>query len=180
MAEHNAAGGAGFRGGDRAGGEEAGMRRDPYRVRVSGPLAMHARELAGELLGRGHAPERAARHVQLLAQLSRWMQGQGLAACDLSEETVAQFLTARNAAGYAGRSATPWMLGLLGRVPALTVTPARPAGQDTPAAAILDEYRRYLVGDRGLAEATVTGYLAVARVVLARWEQRGGPGLEQL
>jgi len=156
------------------------MTTDPYRVRVSGPLAVHAHELASELLRRGHAPERAARHVQLLAQLSQWMEGQGLAACDLSEETVAQFLAARTAAGYADRCSTRWMFGLLGRVPALTVTPARPAGQDTPAAAILDEYRRYLVGDRGLAEATVTGYLAVARVFLIRWEQRGGPGQEQL
>jgi site-specific recombinase XerD len=156
------------------------MTADPYRVRVSGPLAVHARELAGELLRRGHAPERAARHVQLLAQLSRWMQGQGLAACDLSEETAAQFLTARTAAGYAERYSIRWMLGLLGRVPALAVTRARTAGQDGPGAAILEDYRCYLVRERGLAAATVTGYLAVARVFLARWEQAGGPGLGEL
>jgi len=156
------------------------MTTDPYRVRVSGPLAVHAHELAGELLRRGHAPERAARHVQLLAQLSRWMQGQGLAASGLSEETVAQFLAGRTAAGYAEKYSARWMVGLLGRVPALTITPARPAGQDSPAAAILEDYRRYLVRERGLAAATVTGYLAVARVFLARWEQPGGPGLGQL
>ncbi len=156
------------------------MSTDPYRVRVSGPLAVHAHELAGELLRRGHAPERAARHVQLLAQLSRWMQARGLAACDLSEETVAQFLTGRTAAGYAEKYSTRWMLGLLGRVPALAISPARPAVQDSPAAAVLEDYRRYLVRERGLAAATVTGYLAVARVFLARWEQPGGPGLGQL
>src|SRR5258706_10442957 len=156
------------------------MTTDPYRVRVSGPLAVHAHELAGELLRRGHAPERAARHVQLLAQLSRWMQAQGLAACDPSEDTVAQFLTGRTAAGYAEKYSTRWVLGLLGRVPALTITPARAAGPDGPAAAILEDYRRYLAGERGLAAATVRGYLAVARVFLARWEQPGGPGLEQL
>src|SRR5258708_39954056 len=143
MAEHNPAGAAGFRRRDRPGGEEPVMTTDPYRVRVSGPLAMHARELAGELLGRGHAPERAARHVQLLAQLSRWMQGQGLAACDLSEETIAQFLAARTAAGYAEKYSTRWMLSLLGRVPPLTVTPARPAGQGGPGAAVLGGYRGY-------------------------------------
>jgi len=156
------------------------MTTDPYRVRVSGPLGVHSRELAGELLRRGHAPERAARHVQLLAQLSRWMRAQALAACDLSEETVAQFLTARTAAGYAEKYSTRWMLGLLSRVPALTITPARTAGQDGPAAAILEDYRRHLAGERGLAAATVRGYLAVARVFLTRWEQPGGPGLEQL
>jgi integrase/recombinase XerD len=156
------------------------MTRDPYRVRVSGPLAVHAHELAGELLWRGHAPERVARHVQLLAQLSRWMQTQGLAVCDLSEETIAQFLAGRTAAGYADKYSTRWMLGLLGCVPALAITPARPAGQDSPAAAILEDYRCYLVRERGLAAATVAGYLAVARVFLARWEQPGGPDLGQL
>ncbi len=156
------------------------MTIDPYRVRVSGPLAVHAHELASELLRRGHAPERAARHVQLLAQLSQWMEGQGLAACDLSEETVAQFLAARTAAGYAEKYSTRWMLSLLGRVRALTVTPARPAGHDGPGAAILEDYRGYLVRERGLAAATVTGYLAMARLFLARWEQPGSPGLGQL
>ncbi len=156
------------------------MTPDPYRVRVSGPLVVHARELADQLLSRGHACERAARHVQLLAQLSRWMQSQGLAACDLSEEAVAQFLAARDAAGYADKCSTRWMLGLLALVPALTVVPARPADQNGPAAAILEDYRRYLTGERGLAAATVTGYLAVARAFVARWEQPHGPGLGQL
>src|SRR5258708_31976469 len=125
------------------------MTTDPYRVRVSGPLAVHAHELASELLRRGHAHERAARHVQLLAQLSRWMEGRGLAACDLSEETIAQFLAARTEAGYAEQYSTRWMLSLLGRVPALTVTSARLAGQDGAAAGILEDYRGYLLGARG-------------------------------
>ena len=64
------------------------MTSDPRRVRVGGPLAEHAPGLAEELAGRGYSSERAARHLQLLAQLSRWLQGQGLAASDLSEETI--------------------------------------------------------------------------------------------
>src|SRR5260370_35443743 len=131
------------------------MTTDPYRVRVSGPLAVHAPALASELIRRGHAPERAARDVQLLAQLSRWMQGQGLAACDLSEETIAQFLAARTAAGYAEKYSTRWMLSLLGRAPPLTGTPAPPAGQDGPAAARLGGSPARLGPDGGPAPATV-------------------------
>src|SRR5258708_1075176 len=111
------------------------MTADPYRVRVSGPLAQHGRDLASELMRRGYGRERAARHVQLLAQLSRWLDGQGLAACDLSEDAVAQFLAARAAAGYAEKYSTRWMLRLLGCVPALTLLRPRTPRAATPPAA---------------------------------------------
>ena len=54
------------------------MRFDPSRVRVSGPLATHAIVFGEQLLQAGYPPERAVRHVQLLAQLSRWMEARGL------------------------------------------------------------------------------------------------------
>ena len=79
------------------------MTREPSRVRVSGPLAKHAAGFGEELFRRGYPTERATRHVQLLAQLSRWLDRQGLGECDLIEERVAQFLEARRADGYARR-----------------------------------------------------------------------------
>ncbi len=156
------------------------MTADPYRVRVSGPLAQHGRDLASELMRRGYGRERAARHVQLLAQLSRWLDGQGLAACDLSEDAVAQFLAARAAAGYAEKYSTRWMLRLLGCVPALTLVRAGTPGAATPAAAVLEDYRGYLARERGLAARTITGYLAVARLFLARWERPDCLDLQRL
>ncbi len=53
------------------------MTADPRRVRVGRPPAEHAPGLAEELARRGYTSERAARHLQLLAQLSRWLQGRG-------------------------------------------------------------------------------------------------------
>src|SRR5260370_19014881 len=147
------------------------MTADPYRVRVSGPLAQHGRDLASELMRRGYGRERAARHVQLLAQLSRWLDGQGLAACDLSEDAAAQFLAARAAAGYAEKYSTRWMLRLLGCVPALTLVRAGTPGAATPAAAVPEAHRGYPARQRCPAARTITGYLAVARLFLARWER---------
>lgn len=68
------------------------MTNDPTRVRVSGPLAVHAVGFGEELARRGYPPERTARHVQLLAGLSRWLQAGGLTADDLTAERP---LTAR-------------------------------------------------------------------------------------
>src|SRR5260370_20121052 len=108
------------------------MTADPYRVRVSGPLAQHGRDLASELMRRGYGRERAARHVQLLAQLSRWLDGQGLAACDLSGDAGAPVLAARAAAGSAGKHSAPWVLRRPGCVPALTLLRARTPGAAAP------------------------------------------------
>ena len=76
------------------------MTMDPCRVRVSGPLAEHALGFGEELLELGYPGERAARHLQLLAQLSRWLDYQGLGERDLDEQRIAEFLRARRADGY--------------------------------------------------------------------------------
>jgi len=77
------------------------MTADPSRVRVSGPLAGQAAGFGEELIRRGYPPERAARHVGLLAGLSGWLDRQGLVGEGLTEERVAEFLATRRAAGYA-------------------------------------------------------------------------------
>jgi integrase/recombinase XerD len=149
------------------------MTREPSRVRVSGPLAKHAAGFGEELFRRGYPPERATRHVQLLAQLSRWLERQGLGKHDLSEERVAQFLEARRADGYAETPSLRWALKLLSLVPALEVAPAVPA-PPTPVEEVVGHFRRYLLDERGLAAPTVRGYSDLARLFLSRWEGPGG------
>lgn len=144
------------------------MATDPFRVRVNGPLAEHRDGLARELMRRGYTPERASRHLQLLAQLSRWLEGQGLAASDLSEERVAEFLEARRADGYYEKPSLSWVMALLGFVPALDLVRAEPAPR-TPVESAVVDYGRYLTRERGLAAGTVRGYLDVARLFLSRW-----------
>src|SRR6266702_2389002 len=148
------------------------MTTDPSRVRIRGPLSVHAVGFGEELLRRGCQPEQAARHVALLAGSSQWLEQEGLTGDDLSQEHVERFLEARRAAGYAEVPLLGWAMTLLGWVPGLTV--ARPVPTTTtPLGALLEDYRRYLVHERGLAEATVRGYLAVARSSLP---QLAGPG----
>src|SRR5436190_14603522 len=119
------------------------MTTEPSRVRVRGPLAKHAVGFGDELFRQGYPPERATRHVQLLAQLSRWLERQGLGEHDLSEERVAQFLEARRADGYAETPTLRWALKLLSLVPALEIAPAVPA-PPTPLEEVVGHFRRYL------------------------------------
>lgn len=143
------------------------MRADPSRVRVSGPLASYAVAFGRELLGRGYPPESAARHVRLVAQLSRWMQTEGLDERSLNEERVAAFLEARRMRGYYEAPSVSFVVGLLGWVPGLEMSRAEPVAL-TPAESTIAEYGRYLGKERALAAATIRGYLHIARLFLSR------------
>jgi integrase/recombinase XerD len=149
------------------------MRFDPTRVRVSGPLATHAITFGDQLLLAGYPPERAVRHVQLLAQLSRWMEARGVTEAELCEERLVEFLDARRAAGYWGRPSVGWLAKLLALIPGLEVTPAsRPA--PTAAGLLIERYCHHLGQERGLAKSTIRGYVDHARRFVSRFEDADG------
>jgi site-specific recombinase XerD len=138
------------------------------RVRVSGPLAVHAAGFAGFLAEAGYTPLSAANQVRVLAHLSRWMEGRGLFPEELTGERLGEFLAARREAGYtcwlSERGLAPLTVFLrgLGAVP----EPERAA----PGGAVdvlLGRYRAYLEAERGLAAGTVRHYLDQARGFLA-------------
>lgn len=149
------------------------MKPDPSRVRVSGPLASCAPGFGRELLERGYPPERATRHVQLLAQLSRWMESEGLGGRALAEGQVAEFLEARRAEDYAEQPSLSFVLKLLGWVPGLEVMVAEPSPL-TPVESVIADYGRFLEKERALASGTIRGYLHVARLFLAHHVAQGG------
>jgi site-specific recombinase XerD len=121
----------------------------------------------------GYPPERAVRHVQLLAQLSRWMEARGLGEAELGEERLGEFLEARRAAGYWGSPSVRWLARLLGLIPGLEVTPAsRPA--PTAAERLIERYGYHLRQERGLAKSTIRGYVDHARLFVSRFEGADG------
>jgi integrase/recombinase XerD len=144
------------------------MKSAPRKVRVSGPLAPFAEGFGGELAARGYSPLSAASLLYVMAHLSRWLAGQGLAPADLGEGRAEEFLAERRRVG-----STCWLSGrglapLLGYLRGLGVVPG-PAGPavGTGADVLLGRYRDYLAGERGLAASTIDGYEAVARRFLA-------------
>jgi integrase/recombinase XerD len=146
---------------------------DPSRVRMSGPLADYTVGFAQELDRRGYPRDRVTRHLQLFAHLSRWLERQGLAAEDLSQERMAEYLEAKRAQGYSEVPSKRWMATLLGWVPGVTLIPATTDGPKGPVETVLEAYRHHLVAERGLAAGTIRGYVSVARCFLAHWDQLG-------
>jgi integrase/recombinase XerD len=137
------------------------------RVRVSGPLAGYADGFAAWLAELGYTPLSAADQVRVMARLSRWLDVQELPLAGLDAGRVEAFLAGCRASGYTCWLSVRGLAPLLGYLRGLGVVPG-PAG-DPPATAaevLLERYRGYLAGERGLAASTAGCYVAQARVFL--------------
>jgi integrase/recombinase XerD len=149
--------------------------RDPSRVRVTGPLERYAGGFCVELDRRGYASASAAQRMQLMACVSRWMAAERVAVSGLTCERVERFVVWRRAAGYAhfrsSRSLAPLLeyLRALGAAPERVVVPA-----DGPVDVLVERFRAYLVGERGLAAGTVRYYERFARLFLESISAAGG------
>jgi integrase/recombinase XerD len=154
------------------------------RVVVGGPLAPFARGFLAEL--ERCLYKSSAQHTQMLvmARLSGWLACEGLGAPDLTPSVLGRFIAGLGTRGYRDpRSLRGFgtLIGYLRRVGAVPVPspPAVPA----PATAeeeLLDRYRRYLTGERGVCEQVARAYVRKVRRFLD-WRARvGGAGLEGL
>ena len=141
---------------------------DPMRVRVTGPFASYRDGFVEELIAVGYKPECAARQVQLMAHVSRWLQGQGPDAADLTSSRVAEFLDQRRAEGYRLELSQRGLLPLLGYLRGLGVAPglSQPVAS-TPVEVMMEHYRSYLEAERGLAASSVKRYEGPARLFLS-------------
>jgi integrase/recombinase XerD len=141
--------------------------RDPSGVRVTGPLERYAGGFRVELDRRGYTSASAAQRMQLMACVSRWMAAERVAVLGLTCERVEEFVAWRRAAGYvhfrSSRSLAPLLeyLRALGAAPERVVVPA-----DGPVDVLVERFRAYLLGERGLAAGTVRYYLRFARLFL--------------
>ena len=145
---------------------------------VSGPLASYAAGFEGWLRSRAYSPSAAAGRLCQFAQVSRWLEREGLGAGELTAEQAGRFAAARRAAGRVTWVSPRSMALLLGYLREQGVAPALAQG---PLEELLADYRRYLRVERGLSEHTVLdAYGPAARLFLAGREGPDGLGLERL
>ena len=145
---------------------------------MEGPLAPWVAGIAGQLETLGYAPSTAARQMQLVGRLSRFLQQRGLAASELSTEVVEAFfgdLHANHGSSWPTPKAFVWLVEYLREIGVAPVPPPRPP--QSREEELIDRYRRYLVDERGLARKTVIARERTARLFLA---ERSGLVLHDL
>ncbi|MGH3303995.1 MAG: tyrosine-type recombinase/integrase [Pseudonocardiaceae bacterium] len=137
---------------------------DAQRVGVVGPLEAYAAGFAAELTRLGYTVFSARLQLGLAAHLSRWLAGEGLDASMLTAAVVARFLVVRRGAGYTAYRSPKGLSPLLGYLRGLGVAPLPvPAVPQGPVEVLLERYRGYLVGERGLGVPTARGYVDLVR-----------------
>lgn len=147
-------------------------------------MAPYAQGWRGELERLGYTPLTSAGLVRLVAHLSRWMGAEGLGVSALTPAVVDAYFVQRRAAGYVNSVTARSVRPLLDYLRGLGVAPpCLPAVAETPVEVLLDRYRGYLEGERGLAATTVALNVRLVRPFLTARAQAcpdGGLGLEVL
>lgn len=154
---------------------------NPLRVNMSGPLSAFTAGFLEHLLARGYRPGTAAKQLQLMAHLSRWLDAHALEPAALDRAQIERFVGERRGS-HVHVVSVIGMQVLLEYLRGLGVVP--PAGSRealTPAGELLDRYAEYLRVRRGLKRGTVRSYCNHARSFLAdRDRVCGGLALEAL
>lgn len=152
-----------------------------YGVRMVGPLAPHARTLADELARLGFTELSARGQLGLAAHLSRWLEAAGLDTAELTGQVVESYLAARRASRYTACLTPKALAPLLGYLRGLGLAPEdAPAGPRDLAEELLERYRCYLLGERGLQVKVARGYLDMVRLFVAHSVTAGGGDLSRL
>ena len=140
------------------------MKKVP-RARVAGPLAAHAEAFRAELARLGSTPGSAENQMLMMARVSRWLAGEGLAPCDLSTVRVEQMLAAWRAEAAPGARVPTarTLVALLDHLRSEEVLAVELPVPSSPLDDLLADYRGHLVRDRGLATRTILRYEVTAR-----------------
>ena len=126
---------------------------NPFRVEMAGPLSVFAAGFLDDLLRRGYRPGTAAKQLQAMSHLSRWMAERDVESVDLTKPVLEEFACDRRASGWTH------VISLKGLAPLIdylrraglvtTGAPGAPAGES---ALLLDRYAKYLLDRRGMAQ----------------------------
>ena len=132
----------------------------------SSPLGPWLDSFVGRLSALGYTAWSCRSNVVLAADLGRWMADHGLSVGTLDESTVEAFVEHRGTQRERRRAAAAHVLAHLR---AEGVTPLSPDLPDRCAAAAHGQrYAAYMRTERGAAEGTVEGYVAIVREFLDR------------
>lgn len=125
--------------------------RGPSQVRVDGPLTPYADRFWAALAGRGFSPWSRMFYLYLLADMSRWLDRQGLDASGLTMAYAAAFMQDRRSRGRARFRSVRGLAPLLDFLRDVGAVPApAEAGPGGEPVTLTAEFADYLSGERGL------------------------------
>jgi site-specific recombinase XerD len=130
-----------------------------------GPLAPHLDAYLQRIEQEGFLPSSVPVQMYAIARFSKWLRTQQLDLRQLDEATVERFLKRDPAVARSAESAS--LHRFLVMLREIGVTLAKPPEPRSDRQRFLDEYRSYLVQERGLAVTTPLNYVPFAEQLLS-------------
>lgn len=149
------------------------------RVPVEGPLGPFVDGFVVYLVEQGHSHGSVQGHVRRVRQMSCWMTAEGVEVAQLTPATVERFLEERRRQGHAVMISPRGSRPLLGYLEGLGVLPPEDRARSS-AELLLEDFRAYLLGERGLQANTAVLYENAARLFLAERSEPLGDALARL
>jgi site-specific recombinase XerD len=115
------------------------------------------------LLQLGYTPQTVKLMLCVLGQLGRWMDAERVEVGCLDMVGVGAFLAALDADGYRRPPSWGQLRQLIAYLRDVGVMRLEPPRRLAPVELLVDEYREWLIGERGLAAMTVLRYETLAR-----------------
>ncbi len=131
-----------------------------------GPLGPFLYAYADQLAKQGYARDSARCMFGVLGDFSRWFAQCGTAVGEIDEETLARYLRYRHSRRRPTHNDSGYLAGFL-RFLVSEGAVAKRVPAVTPVRRLKEEFRRYLHDERGLAQATIRGYVDTAEHFLA-------------
>jgi integrase/recombinase XerD len=129
---------------------------------VVGPLAVHANGFRVELEQRGYAPDSVRWRLRQLRAVSRWLQDHHLNVDGLDTDCVVRMVADRRASGRVTLVSVKNFDLLLRYLRDIGAVPQDVSWQVDPIGRVIEQYRGYLVTERGVAPGTITTNVLVA------------------
>jgi len=149
------------------------------RPRKPGAMGPFIEGYRAWLTKRGYSPGTVIHLLAMAGALGRWMDSRDIAVGGLNQAVIAEFRCARRALGMRwvpGTRGLDSLLGFLGQQGVVAV----PVPAGGPVEEMVGRYRRWLVEERGLAQATVQRYVKLARLFLTQHSTRSVGLVENL
>jgi site-specific recombinase XerD len=134
------------------------------RLRV-GPLASYLDAYLKHIEHQGFLPSSVPMQMYAIARFSNWLQARQLGVHQVDEATVERFLKRDPGTVHSGESAP--LRRLLAMLREIGQTAAKPPQPRNDQQRLMDEYRCYLLQERGLAEASLLNYVPFAEQFLS-------------
>jgi site-specific recombinase XerD len=134
------------------------------RLRV-GPLASYLDAYLKHIEHQGFLPSSVPMQMYGIARFSNWLQARQLGVQQVDEATIERFLKRDPGTVHSSESAP--LRRLLGILREMGLAPVKPPEPRNCQQRFVDEYRRYLLQERGLAKTSLVNYVPFAEQLLS-------------